>query len=90
MIASVDNVVVCGGSVLRKTSDYLLGHKNIKYHFAIRHICLFALFLVVFGRFKTKDFALKYRSNLYKGKNVSSYRFGNAVHIYRKEEAQRC
>ena len=45
---------------------------------------MFAIFLTVFGRVRAKDLALKYRSNLYRGKNATSFRSGVAALTARK------
>ena len=91
-VATADNFVACGGSVLREISESLLSNENLNKKFADlcdtsaksfspsdTSTCL-QFFLLVFGRVRAKDLALKYRSNLYKGKNITSFRPSIAAH----------
>ena len=89
--------MTCGGSVLREISESLLSNENLNKTFADlcdtsaksfspsdTSTCL-QFFLLVFGRVRAKDLALKYRSNLYKGKNATSFRSSIAAHTGKKK-----
>lgn len=95
-VVTADNFVACEGSVLREISESLLSNKNLNKNFADlcdasaksfspsdTSTCLH-FFLLVFGRVRAKDLALKYRSNLYKSKDVTSFRSGIAARTGKK------
>ena len=92
-IATADNFVACGGSIIKDLTQALQCNKKICQAFA--ELCdvesstvfnatdaaaCFQYLLLVFGRVRARDLALKYNANLYRGKNPTSLRSGLAAH----------
>ena len=92
-IATADNFVACGGSIIKELTQALQSNKKICQAFA--DLCdvesstdfdatdaaaCFQYLLLVFGRLRAKDLALKYNANLYRGKNPTNLRSQLAAH----------
>ena len=98
----MDDVIACGGSVLREISAALVSDNQVLSKYA--ELCdykaassfsssdvatCFQFCLLVFGRVRAKDLASKYNANLYRGKNVTTLRAGLAANTSKKKSTKK-